>query len=91
MLVQDQQSNFNQIKGIVSEIIIDDKFCSITLIVGHKNKRCVNFSIKAIYFPDVVKNIAINDKINLHFYLASNQKHNRWYTTANILKVEKII
>jgi hypothetical protein len=89
MINNQKQIKFNEIKGIISEINIAEDYCSITLEVGHSNKRNVNLCCKAVYFENLIQNFKTGDKVNVHFYLASNKKNNRWYTTANLLNIFK--
>jgi hypothetical protein len=87
MINNQKQIKFNEIKGIIIEINIADDYCSITLEVGHSNKRNVNLCCKAIYFEKLIQNFKTGDNVNAHFYLASNKKNDRWYTTANLLNI----
>jgi hypothetical protein len=89
MINNQKQIKFNELKGIISEINVAEDYCSITLEVGHSNIRSVNLCSKAIYFDRLIQNFKIGDKVNAHFYLASNKKNGRWYTTANLLNVFK--
>ena len=89
MISNQKQVIFNQLRGVISEINVEPDYCSITLEVGHSNKRNVNLCAKAIYFEQMIQNFVIGDKVNVQFYISSNKKHNRWYTTANLLSLEK--
>jgi len=89
MITNQKQVVFNQVRGILSEINVADDFCSITLEVGHSNTRNVNLCTKSVYFEAIIKNFKIGDKVNAQFYLASNKKHERWYTTANLLALDR--
>jgi len=89
MISNQKQIVFNQVRGVISEINIDADYCSITLAVGHANIRNVNLCAKSIYFTTMIESFRLGDKVNAQFYLASNKKHNRWYTTANLLALEK--
>lgn len=85
----DKQVYFNQIKGTVHEIQEDDKYCNLTLKVGHENSRFVSFAIKKIHFEQYTNIANVSDKVNIRFYLSSRKKNDRWYTTANILDIQK--
>ena len=91
----DRQFHFNKIKGEITEIntpeIKDDNaWCSITLKVGHENSRMVNLCCKKNLIDTITaKGISDGDKVIVLFYLTSRFKNNRWYSTANILQVDK--
>jgi hypothetical protein len=89
MISNQKQVVFNQIRGVISEINLEPDYCSITLEVGHTNKRNINLCAKAIYFEPMIQSFELGDKVNAQFYIASNKKHNRWYTTANLLSLDK--
>lgn len=91
MISNQKQIVFNQVRGVISEINLEPDYCSITLEVGHANMRNVNLCAKTIYFEQMIKGYKLGDKVNAQFYIASNKKHNRWYTTANILSLDKDI
>ncbi len=83
----DRQLYFNQIKGVLVELNDAEKFCSITLKVGHENARLVNLTIKKPYFDEISKVRKLGDKVTVRFYLSSRNKNQRWYTMANVLDV----
>ena len=85
----DKQFHFNQIKGTIAEIIDGEKYCSIILNVGHENVRHVNLVMKKSQYTPIVSEHKIGDKILAKFYITSRKKLDRWYTTANLLSVEK--
>jgi hypothetical protein len=92
----EKQYHFNQIKGEITEINLPDEnaenndWCSITLKVGHENSRSVNLCAKRNLIDGVVANgVSVGDKVVVLFYLTSRFKNNRWYSTANILQVDK--
>lgn len=87
----DKQHHFNQVKGIISEINEGEKFCDITLDVGHENIRQVNLIMKKSQFTTIVSGHKIGDKICAKFYITSRKKNERWYTSANLLSIEKSI
>ena len=89
MISNQKQIVYNQVRGVISEINFDPDYCSITLEVGHSNKRNINLCSKAIYFEPMIQSFLVGDKVNALFYIASNKKHSRWYTTANLLGLEK--
>lgn len=88
-MIQDiPQSNFNQIKGIVYEVVDHHEFPSVTLEVGNNSKRFVNFYIRKSYFTEVESILKLENKVIVTFFISSRHKHDRWYTTANILRVD---
>jgi len=32
----------------------------------------------------------VGDKVMIRFYISSRKKHDRWYTTASILDIQKL-
>lgn len=88
-MIQDiPQSNFNQIKGIVYEITEHEEYPSITLEVGNNSKRFVNFFVRKSYFTSVENIVKIGSKVVITYFLSSRKKFDRWYTMANILRVD---
>ena len=88
-MIQDiPQSNFNQIKGIVYEVGEHDEYPNVTLEVGHNTKRYVNFYIKKAYYESIIDMLKIGSRIVVTYFLSSRNKHGRWYTMANILRVD---
>lgn len=83
----DKQIYFNQIKGVISELNDADKYCSITLIVGHENTRDVNISMNKAQFDQLKQKHTIGDKVTCGFFLVSNKKYDRWYTSALLLSI----
>lgn len=93
----DRQFHFNRIKGEVCEIntpnenTTEDTWCSVTLQVGHESQRQVNFSLKKPQLEELISDgFKIGVKVSILFYLTSRFKNGRWYTTANVLQVDKI-
>ena len=84
----EKQLNFNKIKGTITEFNDGEKFCSLTLNVGHENIRQVNLVIKKIGFDAIKSKFQIGQKVFVKFYLTSRFKNGRWYTMANVLTVE---
>jgi len=85
----DRQLFFNQIKGSILELNIGEIFCNITLNVGHESIRQVNLISKRPQYDELIKTYSIGDKISVKFYITSRYKNGKWYTTANLLSVEK--
>ena len=85
----DKQQVFNDKRGRIFELNNGERFCSISLKVGHDNKREVNLSCKKIQFDEFIKEHKLGDCVAIRFFL-SGRKKERWYTTANILEVRKI-
>ena len=86
----EKQLNFNQIKGIVSEINAGEIFSSITLSVGHETKRYINVVFKSTLLIDIQERIKIEDKVIVKFYLASYSKYDKWKTLAHLLFIDKL-
>lgn len=84
------QNVFNETKGVVVELNKGEEFCSVTLEVGHSNKRNVNFNCKRKTFDAICNNIKVGDNTNVRFFPTSNFKYNRWYSSNNILEVIKL-
>ena len=57
----DKQLNFNKIKGSIVELNDGEKFCSLTLDVGHENIRQVNLVVKKVFF-DTIKEKLVGKK-----------------------------
>jgi hypothetical protein len=89
MIINDKQQVFNQVKGEILEINAGEDFSSLTLKVGHANFRSVNLSCKTIHFNELIQCKSIGDKVLCQFYISSNKKNDRWYTTANLLSISK--
>ena len=85
----EKQLNFNQIKGIVSEINNETEFCSLTLKLGHENIRNANLICKKAQFDKMMTGFELGDKVSVRFYVTSRNKEGRWYTAANMLSVHK--
>lgn len=83
------QLYFNQIKGVVSEINIDDSFSNVVLTIGHVNTRIVSLVAKTPTFIALIENFAVGDKVVAKYYLTSNKKNDRYYTTATLLDLQK--
>jgi hypothetical protein len=82
----DKQIYYNQIKGRIIELNDAEKYCSITLEVGHENPRNVNLVLKKHQFDEIIKSYKDGDSITLRFFLSSRFKNGRWYTMANVLE-----
>jgi hypothetical protein len=84
-----KQLFFNQVRGVIEELNDGEEFCNVTLKVGHENNRNVNLVLRKKHFEELVNDVAIGDKVSARFYVASRKKHDRWYTTANLLEMQK--
>jgi hypothetical protein len=89
MISNDKQIHFNQIKGEICEINRGEEFSNLTLTLGHTNPRKVNLSTKTFHFDEIISKHNIGDKVIAQFYVSSNFKNDRWYTTVNILSLVK--
>lgn len=85
----EKQLYFNQIKGKITELNDGDKFCSITLSVGHENVRDVNFIVKKIAFDNIKNNFNVGEKVSVQYYPVSRKKLERWYSMNNLLDIVK--
>ena len=83
----DKQVYFNRVKGTISQLNDGEKYCSITLSVGHENARFANFVCKKTEFDKYISDYKLDDKVTIQFYLVSRFKAERWYTSATILDV----
>jgi len=86
----EKQLFFNQLRGCISEIEYGEKFSNITLQIGHENFRSANFCMKSVLFTDVTNGYNIGDNVSVKYYISSNKKNKRWYTTATLLSIESI-
>lgn len=86
-----RQMHFNQIKGYLVEMNAGDKFCNITLNVGHENVRQVNLIVKKEVFNSITSNFNINDKVVARYYITSRKKFDKWHTMAYLLGIEQDI
>jgi hypothetical protein len=90
VIKNEKQVFFNQIRGEIFEICVEDKFSNVVLSLGHENVRHASFVTKTELFNTYKDTIKIGDKVMIRFYISSRKKHDRWYTTATILDVQKI-
>lgn len=81
----DKQIFFNQIRGVVEEILADERFTTVALKVGHENHRNIALVSKNDTFDKFRHIFSIDNKVLVKFYISSRKKHDRWYTTATIL------
>lgn len=86
MIHTDKQLYFNQIKGVITELNDSDKFCNITLDVGHEKKRYVNLVAKKEIFDTIAQSYKIGDHVGIRFFVSSRFKHDRWYSMLNVLE-----
>ena len=49
----------------------------------------VNLVSKTDFFENIIKNYKINDIVTAKFYITSNKKNDRYYTTATLLELQK--
>ena len=85
----EKQVYFNQVKGVVDEIITGEVFCGITIKVGHESTRHVNFVMKKSYFDSITNLIQKGNKVAVKYYPTSKKKYNRWYTMLNVLEIKQ--
>ncbi len=85
----DKQRFFNDIKGTISELNDDEKYCNLTLNVGHENPREVNLAVKKQDFENIKQDFKVGDKVSVRFYLVSRRnKNEKWFTNALLLEIE---
>jgi hypothetical protein len=85
VLKNEKQVFYNQVKGVVEEIILDEKFTTVSIRAGHENTRSIAFVSKNACFEKLKSVLELDSKVLIRFYLSSRKKHDRWYTTATIL------
>jgi len=83
------QLYFNQVKGKIIEINFDELYSNVAISVGHNNSRLVNFVAKTPLFKELMESFNVGDKVTAKFYLSSNKKNERYYTTATLLDIKK--
>lgn len=88
VIKNDKQVFFNQIKGTIFEINVEEKFSNVVLQLGHENTRYASFVIKTELFKQYDSKLNVGDKVSIRFYISSRKKHERWYTTATILDLQ---
>lgn len=88
MIKNELQLYFNQVKGEVVEIEEAEKYSNITVKVGHNNTRLVNLVAKTESFRLITNKVKIGDNVIAKFYITSNKKNERYYTTATLLQVD---
>jgi hypothetical protein len=84
----EKQVFFNQVKGRIEELNDGDRWCSITLLVGHENQRLVNLCLQKDQYDKYKATYKIGQKVSVRFFLTSRFRHERWHTTANVLSIE---
>jgi hypothetical protein len=89
VIKNEKQVFFNQIKGEICEINVEDQFSNVVLSLGHENMRHASFVTKTESFNAYKDTIALGDKVIIRFYISSRKKHDRWYTTATVLDIQK--
>lgn len=93
MEIKSVQQVYNQIKGTITEINLNEKWSSLVLEVGHKNKRTVNLVAKTMVLDPMVKEkgLKVGDFVVCRFYVSSRKANNdRYYTNANLLSVDLV-
>ena len=84
----EKQLFFNQLRGCIAEIEFGEKFSNLTLQIGHENVRSANFCMKSNLFAEIIDGYNIGDIVSVKYYISSNKKNERWYTTATLLSIE---
>jgi hypothetical protein len=84
------QKNYNSVQGKINQIIKNtDSFYSIVLLVGHENPRFVCIRATSSQYERIENNFKVDDFVKCLFYINSKYKNGVWYTTANLIKIEK--
>lgn len=83
----DRQHHFNTVKGTIIEMNDAEKYCSVTIKVGHENTREVNFSVRKEKFDQIIDGFQISDKVCVKYFIVSRKKFDRYFTTANLLDI----
>lgn len=91
----DRQRNFNQIRGVITEFLPGEKFCSITLELGHEKKRFVNLVVKktdnqgVITYDQIMSKFKLGDKVSVKFYVTSKKNsQGHWSSMITALDAE---
>ena len=93
ILAHDKQKNYNNVRGDIIEINNNPQnpYWSVTLSLGHNKMRKLNLSNKA----EIVKQILdstqtkIGDRVTALFFVSSSFKNEKYYTSANLLGLQK--
>jgi len=83
-----KQQKFNEIRGCIAEINDHEKYCSLTILCGHENPRSVNISVKKSAFEPIKYKHKIGDVVVCSFYVVSNKRNERWFTSINLINIE---
>jgi len=84
-------SIINRIKGVITEMNENGDFCNVTMTCGKDATRPVNLVMRKFQFDEVVSKNKIGDHVMCQFYLVSNFKNNRWYTSAIMLNMNNVL
>jgi len=86
--INDKQRHFNKVKGEITELLNGEKYCSVTLQVGHEHPRLVNFSMRKNQYEAIQKKYAIGSRVVCYFFITSKEKYGRYYTIATLLDLQ---
>jgi len=86
----EKQQRFNNIRGVLINVNIGDKFSNFTLLVGHEKTRKVNLVIKTDLLDKYKDLVVVNNKLNVNYYLTSKQDNDNWLTYANVLGISAV-
>ena len=71
VIKNEKQVFFNQIRGEICEINVEDQFSNVVLSLGHENIRHASFVTKTELFNAYKDTIALGDKVTIRFYISS--------------------
>lgn len=93
IIAHDKQKNYNNVKGEIIEINNNPQnpYWSVTLSLGHDKVRKLNMSNKAERVQQILNSInaKVGDRVTAVFFVSSLFKNDKYYTTANLLGLEK--
>jgi len=82
-----KQRKFNEIKGCIAEFNEHEKYPSITILSGHDNPRPININVKKELYETIKERQRVGDSVTCRFFLSSNKKNEKWYTSVNLLSI----
>jgi hypothetical protein len=84
-----QQINFNQVRGVIDEIQknYSSPYSSIIVSVGHERKRTICFSIATERLDEFSNLLSEGNLVIVKFYVASKFKNDKWFTNANVISI----
>jgi len=84
----ERQMSFNELKGVIHQIVDDEHYPHIILEIGHEKKRFVDIRVEKNKFNQIVEQgYSVGQSVCIMFYINSKEKDGRWYTTANLIGI----